>query len=64
MTTFVGSKPEKFTFEVISVMHNYLPKMDLILVKSSDPKLSTLLGVLKALGISLHAEQRPDTEAA
>jgi hypothetical protein len=41
MTTFVGSKPEKFTFEVISVMRNYMPKMDLILVKSTDPKLST-----------------------
>ena len=48
MTTFVGSTPEKFTFEVISVMQNYMPKMDLILVKSSDPKLQ-LPGVWRGM---------------
>lgn len=34
------------------------------LSQEGDPKLSTLLGVLKALGISLHAEQRTGSEAA
>ncbi len=34
------------------------------LSQEGDPRLSTLLGVLKALGISLHAEIKPDTEAA
>lgn len=34
------------------------------LSQEGDPKLSTLLGVLKALGISLHAEKRIDHEAA
>lgn len=34
------------------------------LSQEGDPKLSTLLGVLKALGIVLHAEQQPDSEAA
>ncbi|HEY5934374.1 MAG TPA: SpoIVB peptidase S55 domain-containing protein, partial [Kofleriaceae bacterium] len=48
MTTFVGSTPEKFTFEIISVMRNYMPKMDLILVKSSDPKLQ-LPGVWRGM---------------
>jgi hypothetical protein len=40
MTTMAGSKPERFTFEVISVVHNFLPKQDIILVKSDDPKLA------------------------
>ena len=48
MTTFVGSKPERFTFEVISVMKGMLPKQDLILVKSSDPKLG-LAGVWRGM---------------
>ncbi len=39
MTTFAGTKPERFTFEVVSVVPNFLPKQDIILVKSSDPKL-------------------------
>lgn len=38
MTTFAGSTPERFTFEVVSVVKNFLPKQDIILVKSSDPK--------------------------
>jgi hypothetical protein len=39
MTTFAGTKPERFTFEVVSVVKNFLPKQDIILVKSDDPKL-------------------------
>ncbi|HUJ63682.1 MAG TPA: SpoIVB peptidase S55 domain-containing protein [Kofleriaceae bacterium] len=39
MTTMSGNTPEKFTFEVVSVVHNFLPKQDIILVKSEDPKL-------------------------
>ena len=41
MTTFAGDTPERFTFEVVSVVHNFLPKQDIILVKSDDPKLQT-----------------------
>jgi len=40
MTTFAGNTPEKFTFEVVSVVRNFLPKQDIILVKSADPKLA------------------------
>lgn len=39
MTTMQGTTPERFEFEVIGVTKNFLPKMDLILVKSDDPKL-------------------------
>jgi hypothetical protein len=40
MTTMSGNTPERFTFEVVSVVHNFLPKQDIILVKSDDPKLA------------------------
>jgi hypothetical protein len=40
LTTFAGTTPERFTFEVVSVVRNFLPKQDIILVKSSDPKLA------------------------
>src|SRR6185503_8679315 len=40
MTTFAGTTPERFTFEVVSVVKNFLPKQDIILVKSNDPKLA------------------------
>src|SRR3954470_2479589 len=39
MTTFAGTTPEKFTFEVVSVVKNFLPKQDIVLVKSDDPKM-------------------------
>jgi hypothetical protein len=39
LTTMAGNTPERFTFEVISVVHNFLPKQDIILVKSDDPKM-------------------------
>lgn len=38
MTTMQGTTPERFEFEVIGVAKNFLPKMDIILVKSDDPK--------------------------
>jgi len=38
LTTFAGTTPERFTFEVVAVMKNFLPKQDIILVKSDDPK--------------------------
>ena len=40
LTTFSGTTPERFTFEVVSVVKNFLPKQDIILVKSEDPKLA------------------------
>jgi hypothetical protein len=41
LTTFSGSTPTRFSFEVVSVVRNFLPKMDIILVKSDDPALKT-----------------------
>ena len=39
-TTMKGYVPEKFTFEVVGVVKNFLPKQDIVLVKSDDPKLA------------------------
>jgi hypothetical protein len=39
-STFKAGPPERFTFEVVSVVKNFLPKVDIILVKSDDPKLA------------------------
>jgi hypothetical protein len=39
LTTMAGETPERFTFEVVSVVHEFLPKQDIILVKSDDPKM-------------------------
>jgi len=40
MTTFQGTTPDRFEFEVIGVQKNFLPRQDIILVKSNDPKLA------------------------
>ncbi len=40
MTTFSGTTPERFTFEVVSVVRNFLPKQDIVMVKSTDPKVA------------------------
>ncbi|MFH0902549.1 MAG: hypothetical protein V2A73_18115 [Pseudomonadota bacterium] len=39
LTVFQGTTPERFEFEVVDVVRNALPRMDLILVKSADPKI-------------------------
>jgi hypothetical protein len=39
LTVFQGTKPERFDIRVISVLHNFLPKQDIILVQSDDPRL-------------------------
>ena len=39
LTVFQGLKPERFDIRVICVLHNFLPKQDIILVQSDDPRL-------------------------
>src|SRR5262252_10937804 len=39
LTVFQGTKPERFEVRVISVLHNFLPKQDIILIQSDDPRL-------------------------
>ena len=39
LSTFEGTTPERWEFEVVGVMKNFRPKMSIILVKSDDPKM-------------------------
>jgi len=49
LTVFQGTTPERFDFEVIGIVKNMMPKMDIILIKSDDPKVQ-LSGM--AMGMS------------
>ncbi len=48
LTVLRGTEPERFEFEVIGVAKKMLPKMDIILFKSDDPKLQ-LTGVARGM---------------
>lgn len=39
LTVFQGRKPEPFKVRVVSVLRNFLPKLDVILVRAEDPRL-------------------------
>lgn len=39
LTVFQGTKPERFEIEVVGVLKHSMPKLDLIVVRSDDPKL-------------------------
>lgn len=39
LTVFEGTRPEKFDVEVIDVLHNFKPRQELILVKTTHPRL-------------------------
>jgi hypothetical protein len=39
LTVFQGTKPERFEISVIGVLTNFLPKQDVILIRSDDPRL-------------------------
>jgi hypothetical protein len=39
LTVFEGQKPERFPIRVVAVLHNFLPKQDVVLIRSDDPRL-------------------------
>jgi hypothetical protein len=39
LTVFEGTKPDRFAVKVVAVMRNFLPKQDIILIRSDDPRL-------------------------
>jgi hypothetical protein len=38
LTVFSGTKPEPFKVRVVSVLHQFLPKQDVILIRAEDPR--------------------------
>jgi hypothetical protein len=45
LTVFEGTTPEKFEVEVIDVLHNFRPSMDIMLVKTIHPRLNKVNAV-------------------
>jgi len=41
VTVFEGVKPEAFKVRVLSVVPNFLPKQDIILIRAEDPRVAT-----------------------
>jgi len=39
LTVFQGRKPEPFKVRVVSILRNFLPKQDVILIRAEDPRL-------------------------
>ncbi len=39
LTVFSGTKPDRFAVEVVGVLRNFLPRQDVILIRSDDPRL-------------------------
>ena len=39
-TVFSGTKPEPFKVKVVSVVNNFLPQQDVILVRAEDPRVA------------------------
>src|SRR5688572_15489426 len=39
LTVFEGTKPERFEIEVIDVLQDFLPRQELILIKTKHPRL-------------------------
>lgn len=48
LTTFQGTTPDRFEFEVVGVAKKMLPGLDIILIKSEDPKLQ-LTGIWQGM---------------
>jgi SpoIVB peptidase S55 len=40
LTVFSGTTPEKFDVEVVSILHNFRPSQDLVIIKTPHPRLN------------------------
>jgi hypothetical protein len=58
LTVFRGTEPEKFDVEVVSVLHNFRPAQDLILVKTPHPRLNITKNVRGMSGSPIYLDGR------
>lgn len=56
LTVFEGTRPERFDVEVIDVLGNFRPKQDLILVKTTHPRLEVAKIVAGMSGSPIYLE--------
>ena len=55
-TVFQGTVPEAFKVRVVSILRNFLPKQDIILVRAEDPRLEASGIAAGMSGSSVHIE--------
>jgi hypothetical protein len=58
LTVFQGTQPERFEVEVIDVLHNFRPDMDLILVRTEHPILEHARTVAGMSGSPIYLDDR------
>jgi len=56
LTVFSGTTPEKFDVEVISVLHNFRPSQDLVIIKTPNPRLNITRTVAGMSGSPIYLE--------
>jgi hypothetical protein len=59
LTVFSGTKPEKFDIEVLSVIHNFIPHQDLILLRTDHPRLQKVNVVAGMSGSPIYIAETP-----
>lgn len=58
LTVFQGTKPERFDVRVVGILHNFLPKQDIILIRSDDARLKHTGVVAGMSGSPIYLEGR------
>lgn len=58
LTVFQGMRPERFSVEVVGVLHNARPRMDMILIRPSHPRLEVLGTVAGMSGSPIYINDR------
>jgi hypothetical protein len=56
LTVFAGTAPEKFDVEVISILHNFRPSQDLVIIKTPNPRLNVTRTVAGMSGSPIYLD--------
>ena len=58
LNVFQGTKPERFNIWVVGILHNFLPKQDIILIRSDDERLKHTGIVAGMSGAPIYIDDR------
>src|SRR5688572_30684000 len=58
LTVFEGTKPERFEIEVIDVLQDFLPRQELILIKTKHPRLEVAKVVAGMSGSPIYLDNK------
>jgi hypothetical protein len=56
LTVFSGTQPEKFDVEVVSILHNFRPAQDLVIIKTPHPRLNVTRTVAGMSGSPIYLD--------